>query len=535
MRRALRLANSLKFRQERQVLSDTWPCCKTPSRTAVIPTFLTQDRIAFNSIRQGWPFIGARTQHIHTRSQHKNAEDTPLITNDDQVSQKTLNSTRSKALLLSTFHKSLGTQDIDTIWPLYVAMHRNGLAHHFSRRLYRNIFLYTTRAKATHQNLQRLLYIVSDMKAHGMKIRLTEYNTLIRWTGGKTMKRPRGHQLSEALALLEELQQDSILDDNGTIDFKINPDIITYNTLISVACSVADLRTAQKLYHEMKARNVQPNIRTYTSLLSALARVHDIRAMEMMVDRIRSKGIPNVDNTVTWNALLAGYSINGMKDNVHDMFRQMVDRAAGAPPPDAETFRVYIESLLHSQRLSEALGCLGTMESHGITPIAAIYNAFFDSLTHKVKSQTRNKVQDGSSEKSIRILNELYDDMKKRKVQANSRTMHVLVTALLDNGATNQAFSTFVELSQKGNQESKPFDPRLSVKQLTEQRATKKPNVSIIPNDQLTQRLHLLLAEQEQSLEREQSHYDWEHHHEDTDHHDESTSLDYEETHVYCH
>ncbi|KAM3586117.1 hypothetical protein VKS41_002646 [Umbelopsis sp. WA50703] len=373
------------------------------------------------------------------------------------------------------------------------------------------------------------------MKAHGMKIRLTEYNTLIRWTGGKTMKRPRGHQLSEALALLEELQQDSILDDNGTIDFKINPDIITYNTLISVACSVADLRTAQKLYHEMKARNVQPNIRTYTSLLSALARVHDIRAMEMMVDRIRSKGIPNVDNTVTWNALLAGYSINGMKDNVHDMFRQMVDRAAGAPPPDAETFRVYIESLLHSQRLSEALGCLGTMESHGITPIAAIYNAFFDSLTHKVKSQTRNKVQDGSSEKSIRILNELYDDMKKRKVQANSRTMHVLVTALLDNGATNQAFSTFVELSQKGNQESKPFDPRLSVKQLTEQRATKKPNVSIIPNDQLTQRLHLLLAEQEQSLEREQSHYDWEHHHEDTDHHDESTSLDYEETHVYCH
>lgn len=533
MRRALRLANSLKYRQERHVLSAIEPCCKTTSRTAIIPSFHTQDRIAINS--SYGPFFGARTQPFHTLSQHHTAEETPLITNESEVAQQTFNSTQSKAMLLSTFHKSLGTQDIDTIWPLYVAMHRNGLASHFSRRIYRNIFLYTTRAKATHQNLQRLLYIVSDMKAHGIKIRLTEYNALIRWTGGKTMKRPRGHQLTEALALLEELQQDSILDDHGTIDFKINPDIITYNTLISVACSVADLRTAQKLYHEMKARNIQPNIKTYTSLLSALARVHDVRAMEMMVERIRGKGIPKVDNTVTWNALLAGYSINGMKDNVFEMFRQMVDRSAGAPPPDAESFRVYIESLLHSQRLSEALTCLSTMETHNITPIAAIYNAFFDSLTHKVKSRIRNKIQDGSNEKSIRILNELYDDMKKRNVQPNSRTMHVLVTALLDNGATKQAFSTFVELSQKGNQETKPFDPRLSVKQLTEQRTAKKPNVSIVPDDQLTQRLHLLLAEQEQSLEDEQSPYDWDHQYEDTEHHDDSATLDFEEKRVYCH
>lgn len=427
----------------------------------------------------------------------------------------------------------MGTQDIDTVWPLYCAMHRSNLSHHLSRRVYHNIFHYTIRSKATNQNLHRLLYIIGDMKAHGMKLRLSEYNALIRWTGGITVPRPREHHLSEALALLEELQQGSIMDKTGATHSKINPDVVTYNTLISVACSVSDLRTAQKLYHEMKARNLQPNIRTYTSLLSALARVHDIGAMETMLEQIRRKGIPNVDNTVTWNALMAGYSINRMVDNVHDMFRQMVDGGEEAPSPDSETYRVYIESLLYSQRLSDALKCLDTMESHGIKPIAAIYNAFFFSLTHKGKAREMKEERTSSPEKTAQIVIDLYESMKKQNVQPNSRTMHGLITALLDNDATERALNIFVELSQQGKQHGEFFNPRLSVKQLSQLRNFKKPSVSIVPETQLMERLHSLLAEQEQSLDGEKSPEDWDYR---SDHFEQpgEVAIDCEQTHVYC-
>ncbi|GAB5592240.1 hypothetical protein Unana1_07140 [Umbelopsis nana] len=371
------------------------------------------------------------------------------------------------------------------------------------------------------------------MKAHGMKLRLTEYNALIRWAGGKTVPRPREHHLSEALALLEELQHGSNKDKTETIQSNINPDVVTYNTLISVACSVSDLRTAQKLYHEMKARNIQPNIRTYTSLLSALSKVHDISAMETMIEQIRRKGISNVDNTVTWNALMTGYSINGMMDNVHDMFRQMVDRVEEAPSPDSETFRVYIQSLLYSHRLGDALGCLGSMESKGVKPIAAIYNAFFFALTRKGKTRAITEDHASSADKTVQILLELYESMKKQNVQPNSRTMHGLITALLDNGATDRALNIFVELSQQGNQPTEPFDPRLTVKQMAQLRHSKKPNVSIVPENQLMERLHLLLAEQEQSMDDEKSLQDWDYRYEDLEQPDEAAAG--EQTHVYCH
>ncbi|KAG2182977.1 hypothetical protein INT44_005958 [Umbelopsis vinacea] len=482
------------------------------------------------------PSCGPPSHLVHTRSLHNSNQEQPTeLIQEDVPTARPMNSARSKALLLSSFHKSLGTQDIDTIWPVYRAMHRNNLAHHLSRRVYRNIFLYTIHAKATIQNLQRLLYIIGDMKAHGMKLRLTEYNALIRWTGGKTVPRPREQHLSEALALLDELQQQGSTTTSSTtfLSSGIQPDVVTYNTLISIACSVSDLRTAQKLYHEMKAKKLQPNIRTYTSLLSALARVHDVSAMETMVEQIRKKGIPNIDNTVTWNALMAGYAMNGMADNVHDMFRQMVDRVEEAPAPDAETFRVYIESLLYSHRLADALGCLRTMDTHDIKPIAAIYNAFFLSLTRKGKARVIKEDHATSAEKTAHILVDLYESMKKHQVQPNSKTMQGLITALLDNGATDKALNIFVELSQQGNQPDVPFDLSLPVKQLTQLKLAKKPTVAIVPESQLVERLHLLLSEQEQSLDQEQPLQEWDSQYEDFEPSGE-TAVDFEQTHVYC-
>lgn len=534
MRRALRIATSPIAWHERNILLDAGLRCNTSSRPLPIPSPTTPRSLSCQTLRR-IPSCGHPTLLVHTRSLHNLNEETIELTQDSGSASRPMNSTRSKALLLSTFHKSLGTQDIDTIWPVYRAMHRNNLAHHLSRRLYRNIFLYTIHSKATNQNLQRLLYIIGDMKAHGMKLRLTEYNALIRWTGGKTVPRPREQHLSEALALLDELQQQgsSTTSSTMTLPSGIQPDVVTYNTLISIACSVSDLRTAQKLYHEMKAKNLQPNVRTYTSLLSALARVHDVSAMETMVEQIRKKGIPDIDNTVTWNALMAGYAINGMTDHVHDMFRQMVDRAEEAPAPDAETFRVYIESLLYSHRLADALGCLRTMDTHGIKPIAAIYNAFFLSLTRKGKARVIKEDHATSAEKTAQILIDLYDSMKKHQVQPNSRTMQGLITALLDNGATDKALNIFVELSQQGNQPDDPFDLSLPVKQLTQLRDAKKPTVSIVPETQLVERLHLLLSEQEQSLEQEHTLQEWDSRYEEFEPSGE-IAVDCEQAHVYC-
>jgi hypothetical protein len=103
----------------------------------------------------------------------------------------------------------------------------------------------------------------------------------------------------------------------------------------------------------------------------------------------------------------------------------------------------------------------------------------------------------------------------------------------LDNDATERALNIFVELSQQGKQHGEFFNPRLSVKQLSQLRNFKKPSVSIVPETQLMERLHSLLAEQEQSLDGEKSPEDWDYR---SDHFEQpgEVAIDCEQTHVYC-
>ncbi|KAF7731828.1 hypothetical protein EC973_008343 [Apophysomyces ossiformis] len=398
---------------------------------------------------------------------------------------------RSKLALLAEFQKALATQDIDRIWPIYSTFYRYNYLHYLTRRNFRQLFIYTTRGRASQKNLHRLLALMDDMKMLQMPLRLSEYNVLMNWVGGRAMTRKQLHHLTNAFGLFDELGKR-----------QIQPDVVTYNTLIHIASQVSDMRTAQRLYHDMVARGIRPDAYTYSTLIHSMGKMGDIPSIERLLVQLRENDAAN--NTITWNAVLASYAHNGVYDKAESMFNQMVGALPrwrrrrkekkkpfqDTPPADVESFRTMIAMRLRHGQLTEAMEDLERMLQLDIQPMAAVYNSFFSYFMDSSKSLGEQRAS------HLTTLRQLYTSMQQTKTAPNSDTMYTLVSALLDLGDTKFALETFVKLS---NESVKTEDLSMSgpVATLTQRRfrSARTLPARIEPNQILMDRLTSLVSQ----------------------------------------
>ncbi|KAI8641831.1 hypothetical protein BD408DRAFT_417478 [Parasitella parasitica] len=425
---------------------------------------------------------------------------------------------RNKAIVMADFYRSLSTQDIDQIWPLYTYLYNNDYLNCLTRKNYQTLFLYTIRSRATTKNLHRLNALVDDMKRQGHFLRLSEYNSLINWIGGKTVKRKQPHHLIDTLQLLDEMQQSYIIDEATGKKIEkvaIQPDLSTFNSLIHIAAQLLDLRTAQKLYHDMISRALQPDHYTYSTLLHAMGKMGDVDGIDRMFDEAKSNGSKKLlDTSAIWNVVMAGYACNGFSDRACDLFEQMLKNGKrkqkrspkkAGPVVDGESFRIYIDLMVHDGRRSEAIAALYSMKDVKVQPNISIYNALFSSFMSptprfeaEVDVSNFDDKEDLERKANIDALDKLYQHMKDIQVKPNSKTMYTLVSAFLDLGDTKSALEAFVFLSTVSKTTEKLSIRTCSVARLSKNRLLKMKNKweasTVEPNPELIERLNCILA-----------------------------------------
>ncbi|KAI7900748.1 uncharacterized protein BX663DRAFT_516382 [Cokeromyces recurvatus] len=405
----------------------------------------------------------------------------------------------NRAIIMADFYRSLSTQDIDQIWPLYTYLYDNDMLVYLTRKNFHDIFVFTIRSQASQKNLQRLLAIVEDMRRRRFVLRLSEYTAIINWTGGKTVPEKRTHHLTEALRWFDEMQQDFYVDEQtGEKMAKepLKPSVPIFNILIHIATQLKDLTTAQKLYHEMRSIGLKPDRYTYSTLLHAMGRLGDMEGMNHLLTEIKKHRLRRViKSTAVWNVIMSGYARNGVKDEAYSIFHQMVEanykkkkkgrRKVPVPRADSESFRIYIDSLVSEERQSEAIRTYDKMKVLKLKPTMAIYNILFRSFMNPL-----------SADQSV--LKRIYQEMKTNQVKPNSETMYTLVSAFLDLGDTKSGLEAFVELSQLDNNTEKSLNVKTTaVASLAKDRLwiKKKTEPSKIePTADLLDRLNHLLA-----------------------------------------
>ncbi|KAJ0702942.1 putative tetratricopeptide-like helical domain superfamily [Helianthus annuus] len=124
------------------------------------------------------------------------------------------------------------------------------------------------------------------------------------------------------------------------------PDLVTYNTMITGLCKIGDALTAVSLLRLMDGRGCKPNLDTYNIIIDSLCK-------DLMVDEA-FKLIKRMDfppDVVTYNSLVSALCQLDRWDDVSRMMKQMEDVSIS---PDIKTFNAIVDALCKRGSMEEA-------------------------------------------------------------------------------------------------------------------------------------------------------------------------------------
>lgn len=110
----------------------------------------------------------------------------------------------------------------------------------------------------------------------------------------------------------------------------LNPDKISYTSIIATFCKIGDMKKAWGLFSEMLQTGHLPSVVTYTCLIDGFCKANWMDIAHLLADEMRRKKVsPDV---FSYNVLIAGYRRLGNLDRAHELFKEM--RKEGIFPND---------------------------------------------------------------------------------------------------------------------------------------------------------------------------------------------------------
>ncbi|KAL5217677.1 hypothetical protein ABZP36_018361 [Zizania latifolia] len=174
-------------------------------------------------------------------------------------------------------------------------------------------------------------------------------------------------------ALLRTLCQEKSMSDARNVyhalkyEFKVNRQ--TFNILLSGWKSVED---AEAFVAEMRELGVEPDLVTYNSLINCHCKNRGVEKAYKLLDEMRKKDIsPDV---FTYTSLVGGLGLIGQPDKAKDLLKEMHELGCY---PDVAAYNAAIRNFVIAKRLGDAFALMEEMASKGLMPNAITYNLFF--------------------------------------------------------------------------------------------------------------------------------------------------------------
>ncbi|KAL0741761.1 hypothetical protein Bca4012_083274 [Brassica carinata] len=128
------------------------------------------------------------------------------------------------------------------------------------------------------------------------------------------------------------------------------PDLVTYNTLVSSYCRRGRLKEAFYLYKIMYRRHVVPDLVTYTSLIKGLCKEGRVREAHQTFHRMVDRGIK--PDCISYNTLIYAYCKQGMMEQAKRLLHEMLGNSI---VPDRFSCKIIVEGFVREGRLLAAV------------------------------------------------------------------------------------------------------------------------------------------------------------------------------------
>ncbi|KQJ92680.1 pentatricopeptide repeat-containing protein At3g09650, chloroplastic [Brachypodium distachyon] len=186
--------------------------------------------------------------------------------------------------------------------------------------------------------------LLDDMAGAGVPASRVTYNVLI-----------KGYCQQLQMSKARELLQEMMSADGGGIE----PDVVTYNTLMDGCVLADDSAGALALFNEMRSRGVAPSTASYTTLMKAFAAAGQPRAVQRVFDEMDRD--PNAaPDRAAWNMLVEGYCQQGHLESAKAATEKMKERGV---QPDVATFGSLAKGVAAARKPGEALVLWGEVKA----------------------------------------------------------------------------------------------------------------------------------------------------------------------------
>lgn len=183
-------------------------------------------------------------------------------------------------------------------------------------------------------SMDRARQVLAEMSRIGVPANRVTYNILLKGYCQQL-------QIDKAKELMREMSN----------DVSIEPDVISYNTLIDGCILVDDSAGALSYFNEMRARGIAPSKISYTTLMKAFAMSGQPKLAYKVFDEMLKDPRVKVD-LVAWNVLVEGYCRLGFVEEAKKIVQRMKENGFY---PNVATYGSLANGIAVARKPGEAL------------------------------------------------------------------------------------------------------------------------------------------------------------------------------------
>uniref|UniRef100_A0A2P2IZZ1 Pentatricopeptide repeat-containing protein n=1 Tax=Rhizophora mucronata TaxID=61149 RepID=A0A2P2IZZ1_RHIMU len=144
---------------------------------------------------------------------------------------------------------------------------------------------------------------------------------------------------------------------------KIEPDVISYNTLIKAFCEMGSLDSACSVLNEMEKKGLQPDIYTFNTLLKGFYENGMFLDGERIWGQMVEKNL--IPDVRCYNSKLLGLALEKRAKDAVELLQEMRKRGI---KPDVYSFDALIKGFVNEENLAEAKYWYNEIGINGCTP-----------------------------------------------------------------------------------------------------------------------------------------------------------------------
>ncbi|XP_062162286.1 small ribosomal subunit protein mS78 (rPPR3a)-like [Alnus glutinosa] len=199
----------------------------------------------------------------------------------------------------------------------------------------------------------------------------------------------------------------------------IEPDLVSYNTIVKAFCEMDSFDSAVSVLDKMEKKGVEPNLITFNTLLNGLYGKGQFADGEKIWERMEKKNVaPNVRS---YNAKLRGLALEKKTKEAVELVEEMKSKDV---KPDVFSFNAVIKGYMNEGNLEEAKRWYNEIERSALAPDRRIFEMLIPFVCEKGE---------------VELAFELCEETFKRKLLVDASLLQLVVDGLVKESKIEEA------------------------------------------------------------------------------------------------